>query len=937
MTSTDRVGWRRRLREQPLAVSLGVVTFFLVYGLLLRGIVVGQVYTMGDFPPYFGFRAIEKFSSTWHFQQLGYPYIYNVLPGYLGALTVVGGVFAQNLFYLSLIPGGFLAFLLFGSRFVRSLPALFLAAGVYAINPLTIGHFVNGGLSPLLGFAGLPIVLHYLYRVVERGQWRDVGITGAAFGATTTSPWLAFWMIGPFAVYLAYRTVLTPRRLGKLIFSGLLGVLLALPSVHHVLQRAGQFDEGQAILLRTVQWNYAKADPLLVARMAGNNGVRAMNALGYNTQPAMMVGLVIPGIALLAWRRKPLRVYYLIAGLIIAFLWATKHGFTHSLMEAFPPLWSVRNPVKLQYPLLICLSTLFGAGIETVLITPGRDSTSRVTPLRSVDWRGSIDSVVMVALILLSVIAYASPAAGALGLQDVRGDDYYVSQDTERITEEIDGRVLWAPYSYTSQLQLRHAYPDHVGIKSGGVLHGIPNTEYVADLYRDFSTDPASTYARLSQLGVRYVVVDSDPPMSAGEGPPQLVNRWGAPWMHGDPGAYEERLNESDLFTEVKRTERYAVYRVEDVPERNRIETYEGIHRLYYPREQPSVERVGDNVVVNPSFDDGFEQWWTHSGETGTQYRIVETAGGQSAAELQSSSGRTYPVAQSVQVEDRHPYRLSVNAEGKADVQLYWYEGERSEENLTSTGSYSLDDLPRPIVAKGDRLSIRISPNSSRLLVQRVELAPSKYPAETGFVGNQAEIPGATVDGYESDSDLGRAVAVNMDVDETESVGADVRIRDAETVLDGELVFDDSYRQGVAVRVPDGELPDTVPEDARVVTDDDAAGLVIDYWVVGEFDDQHVTVLYTSYDERWQASGDTEHFRAFGWANGYVGEDPGEIRWTGGQTRSAILPVWLAAWALVLVGLLGSTVLSVHRARAGDRQDQPVSTPEAPPEDDGSR
>ncbi|EJN58086.1 hypothetical protein [Halogranum rubrum] len=915
----------RRARDQPrVGHTLGFLGFLAVYAWLLWDIRLGQLYTFGDFPPFYGMRGISKLANVWVDQGLGFSYIYHVLPLYLGAVTVVGGALAQNLLFLSFLPIGYLTFVVFGQRYVESIPALHLGAFVYAINPLTIGEFVNGGMAALIGYAALPLLLHYLYDIVDTGlsesadrwaSWEATLKTGIVFGATTISPWLGFWMIAPFAGYLAYRARRSVGTLAKLCVSGLLGVLLSLPSVHHMLQRALGFDSGSGVLESTFMWNYTEASLLPVARLAGNHGVMAMNKLGYNTDPAMLVGLVIPGIALLAIRRRRLRVYYAIAGSIVAFMVLTKHGYTTALFESFPPVWSLRNPVKLQYPLLVCLSLLFGAGLETGLVGSGRSppSKSTRTPLArrpAVTDGGSTlrSNAIVLAVVGLALVSYAAPAAGALGLQEVRGDDYYVPHEQEELTERLNGTVMWVPYGYTTQLRLRHTAPDHVGIKSGGVLHGIQNTQYVTDLFEEFTQDPSNVQAQLASQGVTHVVVESNPPGEIAVGSPRVVERWGAPWLWGTPENYDAMLDESPGYEKAFESGNYTVYRVEGATPRERFEQSNGLHRLYYPEDTGQVETDGSNLVANGDFEDGLDSWWAWSGDNGTQTTVVDTPAGRSVEMVTEDDDEdVYPIAQSVSVRTNQPYRLTLDAEGSGQVFLYWYNGSKAPENLVSRESYALNATPRTVVSDGSTLSLRVRPNVTRVRLNDISLRRATYPRHTGLAANTEAIPGVVVDGRESNETVGTSVAVNLNDSETAAVDPAVSIRDAETVVDGHLVYDEAYRQGVGVLLSDDEVPTTVPDGARAVTHDHPDGTVLDYWVTGEFDDRPVTVLYTSYDDRWQGPANTTHFRAHGWANGYVDADPSEIQWTGGEIRRVVVGVWGGSWVLTL-GLLGAVV-----------------------------
>jgi len=898
---------------------VGVGGFLLVYLYLLQNVTLGRLYAFGDLVPYYGPRAFEKFLGTWHGQQLGFPYIYNVMPAYLGAVTSLGGALGQNLFYLSLIPAGFITFVVFVGRFVERPVPRYLAAAVYAINPLTIGEFVNGGISTLIGFVGYPLVLHFLYEIDERDDWRPVLLGAMAFGATAVVPWLVFWMIAPFAVYFAVRARADLSRLTKFVAMGGLGLVLSLPNVHHILQRAAGFGEGEAVLWQTLEWNYEQADPLAVLRLAGNHGMLAMNELGYNTEPTMFVGLVIPAVALLAVGRRRLGVFVITACGCVLFIVATGLELTYPLFDTVPLFWSVRNPTKLQYPLLLCLSVLFGAGLDGVLrgtlFADGSTDTPLSRPrLRGVDGPDGdpILRAVLVGILLVSLVAYAMPAAGAFGLDGVRGDDYALPEEYDRVASDLDGRVLWVPYGYTTQLRLRDVYPDHVGIKSGGVSQGIPNTNYVTTLFEDVAAG-VPVHDRLVDLGVRYVVVESDPPRHYGDGTPRVQSKWGAPWLFGEPETFATRLDDSSAYELASESGEFSVYRVLGVDDQPRLSQRDGLHAIAYPT-NTSVRTVGANLVTNPDFDEGGAGWWLPPNASGRTTRLVD--GG---VELSvDDSAERLPIGQAFAARTGYPYRLRVSASGDGVATLYWYDGEKSPENLVDREVYPLAALPAITTAAGDTLSVRIKPNaSSAIRVETVSVRRTSYPAATGFDANTAGIPGVVVPGDDPPANA-TTVAVNLDRGAAATADADVRIVDAETVLDGPLAFSDRYRQGVGVRLSEDERPAAVPDDARLVTHDTPRGPVLDYWVVGTFDRTPVTVLRTSYDEGWAGSADGEHFRAQGWANGFTATAPEQVRWAGGGHRTTVVRVWGAAWVVTLLGLLVAD--RIDRGRLGRRR-----------------
>jgi len=865
--------------------------FFGVYLLLIRNVSVGRLYAFGDYPPFLGRSALRFFVATWHPGLLGFAQPVNTLSLYVGALTVVGGVLAQNLFYLLLVPGCFLTFRHFLSRFVSGEPARTLGAAVYAVNPVTIGQFANGGANELLSLLGMPLVLYFLWEVVDRDSWRSTVKAGAVFGATTIIPWTSFWILFPYAAYLLYRVRRAPRRALKLFAAGALGVVLTLPNLYYLLLRAQSLSSTGA-LFTVLDFTYADATPLLLARLAGNRGSYAMRVLGYNDPGALVIGLVVPVVALFAWRRRDARPFFVAAVGIAGFVLATKHGLTYPLFEAVPPLFSLKNPNKLYYALLVSAGALFAVGLDEVLpLVHDADLEHARTAL--------------LAIVVLSLVSYAAPAAGGLGLTATHGSDYYVPAEYDQVASHLNGRVLWLPYSYTTELRLRHVYPQNVGIRSGGLISGRENAGYVEHLFRDVAAGEP-VYQRLRALGVQYVVVDRLPQtrVNADEGPPRVRTMNFAPFVFGDPATLERQFADSDSYRLDFQTAHLSVYRVVGAAPREGFARETGLNRVYYPTE-PRTTVVGDERVVNGEFDSGLDGWWTWTGDEGTHTTVVNESNGGRAALMTTTSGETYPVAQEIPVRPKEPYRLTVDADGPGVVTMVWYRGSKDPKNLVTTDVYALSDVPSVVIARSDLLSLRVKPNGSRLLVRSISLRRTTYPPATGYARSLGDVPGVTVDGRNASLDAGTAVAVNLDATAAARVGATTRVVDAESVLDGPLVFDDHYRQGVGVLLENGTVPPAVPADAHLVTDRTPNGTVLDYWVVGSFDRTPVTVAYTSYNDGWRGPPGSTHFRAYGWANGFTDAAPDQIHWTGGGgNRTLVVGLWLGCWGVVLAGLV---------------------------------
>ena len=905
MTVAERITSKAKDNPRRAGRIVAGVAFLVVYAVLLDGVIVGRYYAFGDLPPNAKEIALRKFFDTWHETMLGFEHQYPIHKFYFGVLTTLFGAAGQNALFLSLPALAFVSFLFLGRRFVDEGPALYVAAGLYALNPLTVGEMVNGGSGELLAYVGGPIVVEYLYRIPERESWSPVLKAGAAFGFFGVIPWTLFWIIVPFVtrVLIAARTA--PRKAGRLFVSGGLGVLLSLPGVFYIVMRGGSIANANGFFAQ-LEWNYADATLLSVLRLAGNHGSFGLKYYGYNTEPWAFVGFVIPFVALFGWKNERLRFLYPTVGGIVIFSLLTKRGITYPMFDMFPPLWTLRSMTKLMFALSLATSLLFASGLRTILRGATRaraaDDGPR-NPLAGTD-AASLSRIVVTGVVVISLLAYVYPAAGAMGIEGVYDDGYAIPEEYREATESLEGTVLWEPYSYTTQLRLREAYPNHVGVKSGGLATGKANARYVKRLFGSIGKGQR-VYPQLRALGVDYVVVDSisQRRYASSTGEIRMETRHGAPWLFGNPAKFKERLAESPNYERVRSTENLTVFEVKDTPPTPKVAQRTGVHRVYAPTESTvRAEATGPNKVRNPGFANGTAGWWVNSRSTGTQVSET-TTNGSSSLTLKTKSGGSVPVAQRFSVRETGAYRIDVDAVGDASATLYWYDGKKSSDNLTKRSAYSVSELPTVVKSKGTTLALRISAKEETVHLKHVTVTPTTYPAAKGFAANTAGIPGVTVDGYDSNADAGKKVAVNLPKSARKKVDPDVVVTDAESAIDGKVVLNDTYRQGAGVRLSEAEREAKIPDSANVVAHDTGNGTVVDYWVVGEWDRTPVTVRYSSYHPGWEGSAEATHFRAYGWANGFTETAPEEVEWTGGGVRVPIIAVWLTSWCVTLIAI----------------------------------
>ncbi|MFB6144809.1 MAG: hypothetical protein ABEJ72_00600 [Candidatus Aenigmatarchaeota archaeon] len=770
LVKMDKSNALESIKSCQTAITL--IIFLLIYGFLLRNLNFGELYAFGDFPAYYSKTAISKFLEEWHRSQLGYSYLYNTVPLFLGVATWLAGVFGQNLMFLILIPSGFLAFFQLSSVYIDQYWAKSFSALIYALNPVTVEEFVNGSVSQLFVFAIAPLAIYTLHRAIEEKNNSYFIYTSLLLAIGSVNPWTLFWMLSPFWIYFAYNSRDNFSILGKLTGMGVLGLILGMPNIHYLIQRALRLESISGNLFDYIEWNYSLATLSSVLRFAGNHGAEAMNKLGYNTEPVLMVGLVVPLVALFAWKDRDMWLFYGVVAAVTTFILATKYGLTYPLFELFPPLFSLRNPIKLQYPLLLSMSVLFGRGLQNIIGTELDTS-----------------DMVLIGVIMVCWAAYLAPASGAFGLEEVRGDRYYVSNRYYEVSEDLNGTVLWMPYDYQAQLKLRHVYPNHIGIKSGGIHDNIQNTRRVEGFFKRFVEGGIGVRSDLDALGADYIVIDMS---KSGQyryssGNPRALRKWGAPWIFGNPNDLASLVNESIDYEKTFRENGFRVYKLESEVEKTQGD-------------------LSQNELENGDFGEGLAGWWTPP--RNTRVLLRQDGSDNFVRVVYSGKGQNLPLAQDVNLTGSEYYSIDVRGEGNGTVYFHWFNGSKSASNRINIQSAEFRELPLRFKKRSKTLSLRIKAKNAT--ISEVILQPEKEPW-----------------------------------------------------LNSE----------------DYSVNDSIPAGSAV--------------------------LRTSYAEGWESRvGGSEHFRAYGWANGFTNSSKADIYYKEQFGRTAVVWVYGLSWLIVIVSLL---------------------------------
>ncbi|MDI6892100.1 MAG: hypothetical protein QMD08_03780 [Actinomycetota bacterium] len=524
---------------------------------------------LASFPNQMSKIYFESFFSSWQPRGLGNND--QQLPGlfFLALLASIlrdNALLVQKIFYFSLLPLAGIAMYIFLRRFLNSYFAKFLASFIYTINPVTIGQFSGGGPGILCSYAVLPLLLLFLFNILEREEGRLHNLLlFTLFFALASSFNIQFpLMIVPLIAVPLFINILAKKNLKYGLKTVLLFVvsyvicfLLMSPGVLPFLKGSADVILPVEILLADVKSTYSLLNIPNLLRLSGNVGAFDW-WLGYGDSPAWNIfGFILPALAFLPLlfkfgkqRSRYVIIFSVLASSIILFCWLTHHRLTLGLFREFPFLFVFRNPVKLMIFLPLAYSPLIGITID-----------------RLQEWASThrANSKILVGYIVVisSIAIYCWPFfTGDLGQSKFRGDSFIVPSVYHEVGEWIEKhrkkegffRTLLLPYDHETELSGdlidRYSFTRPAGVAAVN----LPNNDYIKFTLDSLCNEQTNNIGTLlAPASVKYTIVNL---ASSQKGAPTLNGFFPS----GDPENFIKILNKQKDLRLVDQQENFLVY-----------------------------------------------------------------------------------------------------------------------------------------------------------------------------------------------------------------------------------------------------------------------------------------------------------------------------------------------------------------------------------------
>lgn len=611
-----------------LACIIGLLVIVL-FSFLFRNLRLSEMWAFGDlsaFPK--DTSVIENWTFyAWSSQGLGFlsfkPFTYYI--EILVSTTLLGNNIAQKFMFLLLPIFSFVTFFCFLRKLKVNLLAAAVGSLLYAVNPVTISEFIGGSMT-LAAYATFPLILLFIIRVLERKQVNisDLIILGLlAFFVLNVHA--TFWytvIIIPAIVSLFFVNKLRPieatKRFTRFFIPLLIALLIIFPNTLGYIGLYGSNARTDTSFVSDTVYCYSDSQFYNIIRLAGNKGsVQAEEYLNYNTlNNYAILGYAIPLIAfipLFIKKRETSNLTPLIMTMVLAFLIGFSVIFIlrtfPSIVDLHPIFASLRNPVKLLYPIAFSLCLLFTVGIQKIIATFQAKRNSRVLKL------------LVASLIVTVILSYNYPALDGtlgVGVSNIRGEDYYIKEkyvELPLILEKLDKnynnyRVMIVPWELSTLERISSYVPNYFGMPPGSAISS--NTTWLQEVF-EYITSEASVDrgALLGIFQVKYVVIDktftslfdnSTVYKNLMNGKSNSVYRaHDSFWISGNPTYYIELFKEDYDFSTAYQDDNFIIFKNHRAQDKMHIR--DNMLNLSFSTD------LGLNLIKNPSFESGLEYW----------------------------------------------------------------------------------------------------------------------------------------------------------------------------------------------------------------------------------------------------------------------------------------------------------------------------------------
>ena len=610
--------------------------------------------------------------------------------------VTLGSMLAQKVMFLSLFLISFLTFHFFARKFsLNPVPSL-LGALFYSFNPVTISEFTGGSMT-LIVYAIFPLILFYLFKFVQSPKL-DLTVLAifGILGFFIFNLHAAFWFIIFIIPLLLLDILLVKKGIKNISRVVILATILCLILIPNILGYTGVYGTSsneKTTFESTAAYCYKDSAMYNILRLAGNTGSsQAREFLNYNTLNGYTVlGYILPIIAFLPFmtrnqkfaKNKNLFIKSAAIALLISSGLILLVKAMPSIVDLNPILGSLRNPVKLLYPLSFSLCFLFTIGVEKLL--------SKSTKKWYKQKRNIIISVALIAIILL----YNYPALdGTLGLAKVRGENYYIEDKYYTLpviltgidADYEDSRILFLPWEYPSLLKIRSEIPNYFGVSLGAGISS--DIKWLKDAF-EITLTSSDRSDVLGLFGVKYVVIDKDF-KSYYEGQSwyesldketyALYESQDSYWITGNASFFKQIFNSDSKFELIYDNQDFSIFKNNNA-----------LTKVYTRSDETALNfsyaPISDNLLKNPSFENNSEYWQLSSRDNS---QITQDDQGNSVLMLYGKENTFTTSYQVVPVTEYTFYRLKFAVKGfnitDMHSKILWYD---ITENLTEGKAFS--------------------------------------------------------------------------------------------------------------------------------------------------------------------------------------------------------------------------------------------------------
>lgn len=377
----------KKIKIFGVLFSAFIVTFLLSRRVFLKTLV------FGDFPliRLSSWTALNEYIfSLWHTAAHGeiYPSPNGYLILYFFSWIAWGlnNIYIFNFLMNLSLPFSFFAFYLFSSRFCESYWSRVFSATLYVVNPVFLTYYNFGGFMWAMVF--LPLAFMFFMDLLETPNLVNtvkatIFITLTIWSYPTLSPIFLFVLFILFTyhpVSSAFRQKFLKRIIPCLFLLCSLTTIsnLSYFFAQYLYSKSPLWSFEQSMIVRDFKYTYSEFTLLNFLRFAGNVGSPQM-LLGYNNPLNVNneIGLIIPIVAFMSvlfiksYAKAKSRIMALLCCILflcvlVLVIRIAAYSDMDWVIQNMPFIWTLRNPIKLQIMLAICMLPLFTFSVERI-------------------------------------------------------------------------------------------------------------------------------------------------------------------------------------------------------------------------------------------------------------------------------------------------------------------------------------------------------------------------------------------------------------------------------------------------------------------------------------------------------------------------------------------------------------------------------------------